>query len=89
MKAFLEIGNLRNQLVHENYADFRLDKTVDEIYGLYRTALYFLRVFPDAIRTMDRGGERERRGRGGLHGLNLARAIRWSRTHVEGRRLYR
>ncbi len=50
VKAFLEIGNLRNQLVHENYADFRLEKTVDEIYELYRTALYFLRVFPDAIR---------------------------------------
>ena len=50
VKAFLEIGNLRNQLVHENYADFRLEKTVDEIYELYRTALYFLRVFPVAIR---------------------------------------
>ena len=49
VKAFLEIGHLRNELVHENYADFRLDKTVDEIYDLYDAAAYFLRYFPVAV----------------------------------------
>lgn len=34
MKAFLEIGDLRNQLVHGNYAVFPLDKTADEIRQL-------------------------------------------------------
>ena len=31
VKAFLEIGNLRNQMVHEDYADFQLNKTVEEV----------------------------------------------------------
>ena len=34
IRAFLEIGKLRNQLVHENFADFQLDKTVNEIVEL-------------------------------------------------------
>ena len=50
VKAFLEIGNLRNQMVHGNYADFQLNKTVDEVYGLYKVATKFVDEFPDAIR---------------------------------------
>ena len=50
VKAFLDIGHLRNELVHKNYAEFRLDKTVDEIYQLYETAAYFLGEFPVAVR---------------------------------------
>ena len=49
VKAFIEIGHLRNELVHKNYADFRLDKTVDEIYRLYHAAAYFLSYFPVAV----------------------------------------
>ncbi len=40
--AFLELGELRNLLVHENFASFPLDKTADEIYSLYTGALRFV-----------------------------------------------
>ena len=50
VKAFLEIGNLRNQMVHGNYADFQLSKTVDEVFDLYRKATNFVERFPAAIR---------------------------------------
>jgi hypothetical protein len=39
--AFLEIGSLRNQLVHNNYAEFTLEKTAPEIRHLHRTASNF------------------------------------------------
>ena len=41
--AFLELGDLRNLLVHENFAAYLLEKTSDEIYGLYGRALRFVR----------------------------------------------
>ena len=50
VKAFLEIGDLRNQMVHNNYADFQLSKTVDEVYDLYRSATRFVSEFQDTIR---------------------------------------
>ena len=50
VKAFLEIGNLRNQMVHEDYADFQLNKTVEDVYSLYTRAARFVDEFPDAIR---------------------------------------
>ncbi len=50
VKAFLEIGDLRNQLVHGNYADFQLNKTVDEAYELYRIATIFVEGFSDSAR---------------------------------------
>lgn len=50
VKAFLEIGNLRNQMVHESYADFQLNKTVAEVYSLYTSGARFVDDFPDAIR---------------------------------------
>ena len=34
IRAFLELGNLRNEAVHENYAVFFLNKTVDEVFDL-------------------------------------------------------
>jgi hypothetical protein len=40
--AFLEIGNLRNELVHGNFAVFPIEKTVEEIYDLYRLAHKFI-----------------------------------------------
>ncbi len=50
VKAFLEIGHLRNQLVHRNYADFQLDKTLEEIYEDYQVASKFLNTFPIVVR---------------------------------------
>jgi len=42
IRAFLEIGNLRNELVHGNFAVFPIEKTVEEIYELYRSAHQFI-----------------------------------------------
>ena len=50
IKAFLELGQLRNEIVHQNFALFPLDKTVEEIYALYRDALGFMEVFPTKVR---------------------------------------
>ena len=50
VKAFLEIGNLRNQMVHESYADFQLNKTVEEVYSLYTSTALFVDEFPGTIR---------------------------------------
>ena len=50
VKAFLEIGNLRNQMVHGDYAEFQLSKTVDEVYLLYQSATNFVHTFPIVVR---------------------------------------
>ena len=50
IKAFLEIGNVRNQLVHQNFASFSLEKTAAEIYALYKCALYFVDLIPTRLR---------------------------------------
>ena len=53
VRAFLEVGNERNRLVHQDYATFPLEKTLDEIYALYRTALAFVEVLPSCLREYD------------------------------------
>jgi len=50
IKAFLEIGNERNRLVHGNFASFPMEKTLVEIYELYKTALAFVQMLPEALR---------------------------------------
>ncbi len=42
VRAFLEIGNTRNKLAHGDYAQFPLDKTMEEIYSSYKIALQFV-----------------------------------------------
>lgn len=43
IKAFLEMGHIRNILVHSNFAAYNLDnKTVDEIFELYKNAAPFI-----------------------------------------------
>ena len=49
IRAFLELGSLRNQLVHQNFSIFPLEKTVDEIYDLYQRALIFVEEFQNAF----------------------------------------
>ncbi|MEC2217034.1 MULTISPECIES: HEPN domain-containing protein [Bacillus] len=39
VKAFLTLGNLRNQLVHQNMATIYIEQTSEEIYFLYKEAL--------------------------------------------------
>ena len=42
MESFLEIGYLRNCMVHQNFASFSFDKTSAEVYELYKGALNFV-----------------------------------------------
>lgn len=59
IKAFLQLGQDRNRLVHQNYAAFTLEKTAQEIYELYETATAFVESFPTYLReyTEASGGE--------------------------------
>ncbi len=50
IRAFLEIGNIRNTMVHQDFASFALDKTLDEIYVLYEQALFFVDGLPSFLR---------------------------------------
>ncbi len=48
--AFLELGQTRNELVHQNFAAFTMEKTAEEIYQLYQQALFFVEAFPEKLR---------------------------------------
>ncbi|MCH9012708.1 MAG: hypothetical protein IIA68_06575 [Proteobacteria bacterium] len=50
IQAFLELGNDRNRLVHQNFGSFSLEKTSDEIYAQYQKAMKFIDAFPGALR---------------------------------------
>ncbi len=45
IRAFLELGDERNRLVHQDFGNFPLEKTSEEVFQLYREA----RVFVDSI----------------------------------------
>ena len=47
VKAFLELGNMRNCLVHQNYAIYRIDKTAEEVYTLYKKAAFFIQCLSE------------------------------------------
>ena len=42
IKSFLELGSLRNSMVHQNAGSFVIEKTTAEIYETYKEALKFL-----------------------------------------------
>lgn len=42
VKAFLEIGSERNKMVHQNFLEYQLEKTFDEIVILHNDALKFI-----------------------------------------------
>lgn len=51
IKAFLEIGHLRNLLVHSNFAAYSLDfKTSDEIFTLYNKATAFISFIENKLK---------------------------------------
>jgi RiboL-PSP-HEPN len=50
IKAFLELGDGRNRLAHQNFAAFALEKTSEEIYRLYQDALPFIHSVRDELR---------------------------------------
>ncbi len=49
LAAFLELGSLRNELVHENFAAFPFEKTADEVYALYQCAEKFVAFVEEKI----------------------------------------
>lgn len=42
IKAFIEAGRLRNELVHRNFGIYTIDKTANEVLELYNKALSFI-----------------------------------------------
>lgn len=50
IRAFLQLGSLRNQLVHENFAHFRFNKTTSEVFKEYMEANKFVKGFLIDIR---------------------------------------
>lgn len=50
--AFLELGDLRNLLVHENFASYPLEKTADEVYHLFGEAIKFVAYVEDKLNPM-------------------------------------
>ena len=42
IKAFMELGKTRNELVHLNFVSFPIEKTHEEVYDLYQRAAPFL-----------------------------------------------
>ena len=50
IKAFLSLGETRNQLVHGNFALFPLEKTAEQIYELYKQADLFVELLPGKLR---------------------------------------
>lgn len=49
IRAFLEIGQSRNQLVHGDFVTVTLEKTTDEIQNLYKDAVLFVERFPEDL----------------------------------------
>ena len=50
VRAFIELGRVRNLLVHEDFGAYSLDKTSPEIYESYRMALGFVESLPGILR---------------------------------------
>lgn len=49
VRAFLWVGNARNQIVHNNFITFILEKTAEEVYLEYKRALYFVSELEEAL----------------------------------------
>lgn len=54
IRAFLEVGEQRNRLVHQNFASFALEKTAEEIFALYNEALPFIKTVSRELRECSR-----------------------------------
>ena len=54
IKAFVELGRERNRLVHQDFGIFSLEKTTEEIYKLYETALPFVQCIPEKLHSFER-----------------------------------
>jgi hypothetical protein len=57
IKAFLELGNTRNELAHLNFANFALDMTAEEVYRKYQTAYRFVDYLECKLKKFGKEGE--------------------------------
>lgn len=46
IRAFLELGQERNRLVHEDLGQYSLEKTANEIFALYQRGHHFVELLP-------------------------------------------
>jgi hypothetical protein len=58
IKSFLELGRYRNQLAHQNFAAFAMEKTAEESFTLYRDALLFVESVRTELRVCSRKHKR-------------------------------
>ncbi|OJH45036.1 HEPN domain-containing protein [Paracoccus sp. SM22M-07] len=49
ISAFLELGNIRNRLVHQNYVQFQVERTSEELHALFRDALPVLKFMRESL----------------------------------------
>lgn len=49
IKSFIEIGSLRNTLIHNNLANFTLNKTIEEIYEMHNKAIIFIQYIKNKL----------------------------------------
>ena len=49
LRDFLELGESRNRLVHQNFGTFTMEKTTDDIYRLYQSARRFPGFLADCL----------------------------------------
>jgi hypothetical protein len=49
LTAFLELGNLRNELVHGSFATFPFEKTAEEVHALYLRAERFVAFLEEKL----------------------------------------
>ena len=50
LRDFLELGESRNRLVHQDFGTFTLEKTTDDIYLLYQSARRFPGILADCLK---------------------------------------
>ena len=48
-RSFIDLGRQRNLLVHENFAEFDVNITVEEIYNKYRKACKFISLIETVL----------------------------------------
>ena len=57
IQAFMEIGRERNDMVHQDFGSYTLEKTSKEIYEKYRSAAKFVEWFSQELRNYSAAGK--------------------------------
>lgn len=50
IRAFLSLGSERNRLVHQDFGNFTLEKTTEEIFLLFQSSMFFVNWIPQFLR---------------------------------------